>query len=296
MSPGADAAPGERLKGIGYVLIAVSFFACLDTTAKYLGQSLPSLEVVWMRFVSHSLIVLVLWNPFSQPAFYRSGRIGLQVLRALFMFGATAFNFFALRYLQLSETMAIFFAAPFIVAMLAGPLLGEWAGPRRWAAIAVGFLGVVVVMRPGLGGLHWAASLSVGATLSYALYLITTRMLAATDSPQSMLIFSAFLPAAIIAPLVFFVWETPQTALQWVLLFSLGVFGAVGHWFLILAYRQAPAPVLAPFTYGQIITMIAFGYLVFGEVPGLTTIVGAGIVIASGLYLIARERPQKAGD
>lgn len=178
--------------------------------------------------------------------------------------------------------------------MLAGPLLGEWAGPRRWAAIIVGFLGVVVVMRPGFGGLHWAVSLSIGATISYALYLVATRKLAATDSPQSMLIFSALFPTLLIAPAMLFVWEMPQTALQWLLLFSLGVFGATGHWFLILAYRWAPAPVLAPFTYAQIGWMIGFGYVLFGDVPGLTTLVGAGIVIASGLYLLARERQVKA--
>ncbi|MEZ5840462.1 MAG: DMT family transporter [Hyphomicrobiales bacterium] len=294
MTPAGDAAAAERLKGIGFVLIALVFFSCLDTTAKYLGRDLPPLEVVWMRYLGHFLIVLAVWNPFTKPALYRTGRIGLQVLRAVFMFGATGFNFFALKYLQLSETTAIFFAAPLIVAIIAGPLLGEWAGPRRWAAIIVGFLGVFVVLRPGLGGLHWAATLSVGATVSYALYLVSTRMLAATDSPQSMLIFSALFPAILLAPAMPFIWVMPPSLFDWLLLFGLGAFGAIGHWFLILAHRRAPAPVLAPFTYAQIVWMILFGFLIFGDVPGLTTLIGACIVIGSGLYLLARERGRKS--
>lgn len=288
MTPGG--AGGGRLYGVALICLAVAFFACLDTTAKYLAQTLPPLQVVWLRYVTHFLIVLMIWNPIGRPALYRTKRLWLQIIRAALMFGATAFNFVALKYLQLAEANAIFFAAPLLVAAFAGPLLGEWAGPRRWAAILAGFLGVVVVLRPGLGGLHPAFGLSVLGMASYAFYSITTRMLAATDSPQSMLIFSALFPVIALTPIVPFIWQSPEALHLWLLMPLLGAFGAAGHWCLILAHGQTPAPVLAPFTYTQILWMIVLGFLVFGDRPTATTLIGAGIVIASGLYLLARER------
>ncbi|MCB1507859.1 MAG: DMT family transporter [Hyphomicrobiaceae bacterium] len=269
--------------------LAVLCFACLDTTAKHLGQTLPTMQVVWMRFVSHLVLAILILRPWCQPDLFRSRRPVIQTLRGFFILGATLFNFLALRELQLAEAASIMFAAPFVVAALAGPLLGEWAGPRRWAAIAVGFVGVLIVTRPGIGGLGPAAFISMLAMLSYALYSLTTRMLAGYDTLSSMIIASALIPSLALAPLALPLWVWPSGLLEWGLMLVTGAFGGIGHVFLIEAHKRAPAPTLAPFIYSQIVWMVLFGWIVFADVPTWTTLVGAGVIVASGLYLLGRE-------
>ncbi|EAV45790.1 hypothetical protein SIAM614_24262 [Stappia aggregata IAM 12614] len=289
-SAGNGVAVTAPLAGIGLIVLACLSFSWLDATAKYMSASLPTLQIVWMRFVSHVVLSLVLFQVWKKPTLLKTGRPVLQIVRALCLLGTTIFNFLAVRYLQLAETMSILFAAPFVITALAGPLLGEWAGLRRWMAIIVGFLGVLVVTRPGLGGMHWAALYSVAAMCFYALYALLTRQLTATDSSAGMLIISGIVAAIAMAPAGLSVWVAPPDALTWLLLFATGAFGAGGHFLFIMAHRIAPAPVLAPFIYTQIIWMIALGYLIFDDVPTFTTILGAAIVVASGLYILYRER------
>jgi drug/metabolite transporter (DMT)-like permease len=180
-----------------------------------------------------------------------------------------------------------------LVALLAGPLLGERVGPHRLAAIGVGFLGVLVITRPGLGTMHPAALLSVAGSVAYALYAITTRILASHDSSQTTMIYSGLAGVVLMTPLLPFVWTTPTSPLTWILLVATGAFGALGHWLLILAHARAPAPILSPFIYTQIVWMLALGYVLFGDWPDHWTLVGSGIVIASGLYLLYRERVRR---
>jgi drug/metabolite transporter (DMT)-like permease len=217
----------------------------------------------------------------------------LQAGRSLLLLASTALNFIALQYLQLTETVSIMFATPLLVALLAGPLLGEWAGPRRLAAIGVGFLGVLVVTRPGFG-LHPAAFLSLTGAVCYALYSIATRVLAGSDSSATTMFYSGLAGVLLVAPVVPWVWSVPASGLVWLMMIVLGAMGAFGHWLLILAHARAPAPVLAPFIYTQIIWMIALGFLVFGDLPDGWTLAGSAIVIASGLYLLYRERVRAA--
>jgi len=285
--PAAAAAP---LMGIGLIVLACLSFSVLDATAKYLSTSVPTLQIVWLRFVSHVILSLVLFQVWKKPSLLKTDRWPLQIVRAFCLLGTTFFNFLAVRYLQLAETMAIMFAGPFVITALAGPLLGEWAGPRRWAAIIVGFIGVLVVTRPGLGGLHWAAVYSVAAMIFYALYALLTRRLTATDGSAGMLIISGIVAAVATAPMGLSVWQTPPDLWTWVLLFATGAFGGGGHFLFIMAHRIAPAPVLAPFIYIQIVWMITLGFLIFGDVPTLTTVLGAAIVVGSGLYILYRER------
>src|SRR5262249_16819766 len=150
----AAAARRARLTGILLMCGAVACFACLDSMAKYLGRRMDVLEVVWARYTAAFILALILSNPFSRPGLMRTTRPGLPVVRSAVLLGSTVFNFIALQYLQLDQVLAIIFSTPFMVAALAGPMLGEWVGPRRWAAIAVGFVGVVVVTRPGFGAIH----------------------------------------------------------------------------------------------------------------------------------------------
>jgi drug/metabolite transporter (DMT)-like permease len=279
----------QRLIGIGLMCGAVAAFACLDCMAKYLGTHMDVMQVVGVRYVSAFLIALLFSNPISRPGLLRTGRPLLQLGRSVLLLGSTVFNFMAFRYLQLDEALSILFSTPFLVAILAGPVLGEWVG-WRWTAIMVGFLGVLVVVRPGLGGLQWAALLSLGSAFCYAGYSITTRMLSTIDTSETTLFYANLFGFVVMVPVLPFIWTPPPSWIDVVLMVAVGVFGAGGHFLLILAHRNAPASVLSPFIYTQIIWATTFGYLVFADVPNHWTVAGAGIVIASGLYLLNRER------
>lgn len=280
----------NRLLAIGLMCGAVLLFAMLDASAKWLAGVVDPLQVVFARYAGSMILVLALLNPISHPGILRTGRLKLQMLRSLLLLGSTALNFFALKYLQLAETVSIMFATPLLVALLSGPLLGEWPGPRRLVAIVIGFLGVLVITRPGLGGMHPAAFLSVGGCICYAFYSLATRMLSTVDPPETTMVYSGVAGTLAMLPLLPWFWSTPEGWLPWLVMFATGVFGGFGHWLLILAHRLAPATVLAPFIYSQIVWMILLGWFVFGQFPDGWTFGGAAIVIASGLYLLYRER------
>ncbi len=181
-APATPAAKAQRLRDIALMCCTVTLFAALDTTAKYLTNvsELPVTQVIWARFVMHVPFAIAAVGPALFLAALRANRPGLQWLRATFLFVTTACNFAALIWLQLDQTVTIFFLAPLLIAALAGPLLGEWAGWRRLLAICTGFIGVIFVLRPGFGGVHWAILLSFGAAITYALYNIATRYPAMT--------------------------------------------------------------------------------------------------------------------
>ncbi len=282
----------QRLRAILLMCAAIASFALLDAAAKFLAARahMPVAEVVWLRFAAHVAFSLVLLWPMRPAALLRSARPGLQSLRGLLMLGATGFNFIALKYLQLDQTITMFFLAPLIVAALAGPLLGEWVGWRRLLAIMAGFAGIILVFRPGVGGVHWAIVFSLGATLSYALYNIATRHLAAFDPPEVTQFHTPLAGLVLAAPFAFFDWVWPPDAVSWLLVVAMGVTGGLGHWLLILAHQKAPAAILAPFGYTGLFHMVALGYFIFGDVPSGWTLAGGAVVIASGLYLIWQEQ------
>ena len=285
----AAAARRMRLLGIALMCGAVAFFACIDATAKYLGRHVDVLEVVWVRYASAFLVTFLVSNPVTRPGVLASKRPGLQVVRGAMLLGATLSNFLAFKYLQLDQALVILFSIPLIVAALSGPMLGEWVGPRRWAAIGVGFFGVVLVARPGFGSIHPAALLTLVAAVFSALYAIFTRTLARVDSNDTILLYTNMVGAVAMLPVMPFVWTTPD----WFLVFlmaAFGVFASVGHYLMIAAHRHAPAAVLAPFGYSQLVWTATLGFLVFGDVPSRWTLAGAAFVVASGLYLVHHER------
>lgn len=288
------APPNRRLVGIALMCGTLAFFACLDTSAKSLARlGVDPLLSTFMRYAVSVVLVTLFVNPVTSPGVARTNRLGLQTLRSLLLFGSTALNFLALRHLQLAETLSIQFATPLMVALLAGPLLGEWSSPRRLAAIAIGFLGVLVIVRPGVGEVQPAVLLSIGNMLCYAFYVVTTRMLAATDSTATTMFYSGFAGLALMSPLLPWIWTDPAAWPVWALLVGVGLFGTMGHWLLVLAHARAPANVLAPFIYTQLVWSVLLGYLVFGDVPNRWTLIGASIVVGSGLYLLAQERRER---
>ncbi|WP_354191847.1 DMT family transporter [Bosea sp. OAE506] len=295
-SPHLSETRRSRLIAIGLICCAVLFFALLDTSAKWLSGHMHPVQTVFARYAVSMVLVLMLLNPWSHPGVLRTKRPWLQGVRSLLLLGATALNFIALKYLQLAETVSIMFAGPLLVALVAGPLLGEWPGPRRLAAIGVGFLGVLVITRPGVGGMHPAALLCVFGTICYSFYALATRQVAAYDPPETTMVYSGVAGTLAVLPIIPFFWTMPQTPFVWLVMLAMGAFGGFGHWLLILAHRLAPATVLAPFIYSQIVWMIVLGWFVFGQFPDGWTFAGATIVIASGLYLLYRERVRKVPE
>lgn len=274
--------------------VAVICFTCIDTIGKYLNHFMPLSQVVWGRFLFAFLAVCLLPIPgvsnISPREIVGSRRLWLQIVRAFLLLASTGLNLFALQFLQLDQAMAIMFSGPFMVAALSIPLLGESVGPRRWAAIVVGFVGVLIVARPGFGGIHPAAIFSLLCALCYAFYSITTRLLARVDSSETTLFYSNLPGAIAMTVWLPFVWQTPGHVYLYGLMVMQGVVAALGHYLLIRAHRIAPASVLSPFLYTQTVWVIIAGYLVFGDLPNHWTLVGCAIVVASGLYLLYRER------
>jgi drug/metabolite transporter (DMT)-like permease len=270
--------------------LTVIFFACLDTTAKYLGALLDPLEVAWARYTSAFVLTLFVSNPITQPDLMKTKRPVLQVVRASLLVTSTVLNFFALRWLQLDEALSIIFTYPFIVAIVSGPILGEWLGWRRWTAIGVGFCGVVLITRPGLGEFNPGAVLTLASVICYGFYAVLTRVVSRVDSNQTSLFYNNAVGAAVMLPVIPFVWQMPPSWFIVILLVGIGALGSIGHFFMISAHRLAPASVLSPFIYTQLVWVVILGYLVFDHVPNELTLVGATIVIGSGLYLLYRER------
>ena len=285
-----------RMGAIGLMCAGVTLFAVLDACTKILTviYDLPISQVIWMRYTVHAVLLVMLYGWSRVPSLLRANQPVMQALRSLFMLSASIFNIWALQYLRLDQTVTIFFLAPLFVAVVAGPLLDEWVGWRRMIAILIGFGGILFVTRPGFifgtGTMHWAFGLSFLAMASYASLNLITRYLHGRDDPHVTNFWSPIMGMVLSTPVALTQWVWTGQPVAWMLLFLIGFCGGYGHWLLIRAHANAPAPILSPFIYVGLITMTALGYLVFGDVPDAWTLLGAAIIIASGLYLLYRER------
>lgn len=279
----------DRLIGIGLICAAYICFTLLDTTAKWLNHSIPTVQTVWGRYTISVLIIFSFINPWTKPGVLITRRPTLQIVRSLLLFGSTIANFIAINYLQLTQTMTISLATPLLVALLSGPFLGEHVSRDRLFAITIGFLGVILVARPGFGGIHPIALLSIVGMVCYAVFSLLTRRRAGFDTTETTLVYSGLIGATILSFAAPFFWQTPPDVLTMGLMIATGAFGAIGHFFLIRAYRHAPAYILSPFMYTQLGWMTLSGYLIFGDVPDGFTIAGGTIVALSGLYLVLKE-------
>jgi drug/metabolite transporter (DMT)-like permease len=279
-----------RIGAIALMCGATVFFAALDTSAKFLSGALPAIEIVWARYLAAAILGILVVRPMSHPGVLRSKRPILQMARSGLLLASTTTNFLALRHLQLAETSTINFLTPLFVVLLAGPLLGEWAGGGRLVAVLVGFLGVVVAFRPGGSAFQPIVIVAIAGVVCNAGYALTTRMLARSDPSRTTLFWTPLAGVALLTPILPFVWVNPPTMTALAIMVAMGVFASLGHWLLILAHERAPASVLTPFSYTQLLWMIASGLIVFGDRPSASVLIGAGIVVCCGLYLIWRER------
>lgn len=270
------------------MVAAMVAFTTLDATAKQLVKELPPAVAVFGRYfvsIFLSLGVMLRGGGFNLLV---TRHPLLQALRGILLMGATILNFIAIMYLQLAQTAAIFFTVPLWVCALSMPLLGEHVGLKRWIAVGVGFFGVLVIMRPGTGSFQWAMLLSVGSAFCGGIYNIVTRKVGARDRAETSLFYVSAVGALAAAAPLPWLWQMPH-GVQWLMLAFMGLAGSTGHFMLIQAHRIAPASVLAPFMYTQIVWMILVGFIAFGDVPDLWTVAGAAIVVASGLFLFLGE-------
>jgi drug/metabolite transporter (DMT)-like permease len=287
----SDSNDHNSFPAVAVVLIIATGIALagMDALAKFLALQVPIIMVLWGRYFFHTVITFSAYGIKTRSLqFLRARRPGLQFIRASALFGATFFMYQAITRMPLGDAAAIQFLAPVLVTALSGLLLGEYVGPRRWAAVACGFIGVLMVARRGSGVLGWTALLPLATAVLLAIYMMMTRIIRNQDDPAATTFYSTALGALILSVLVIFNWQA-LTHLQWGLMIAMGATGAVGHYMLVKAFHMAEASVLAPFTYSQLLAAIIWGLLLFGDIPSLWTIGGAGVVISSGLYVWYRE-------
>jgi drug/metabolite transporter (DMT)-like permease len=287
--PAAPERADRPLRGITLLLVSSIFLGTSDATSKYLSTTLPSIEIAWIRFLVFVLIMVPAMVPGSPLFALRTQRPVLQVMRGMALLGSSLLFISGLRFLPIAEASATSFVSPLFVTALSIFFLAEKVGLRRWFATAVGLMGVMIVLRPGTGAFHAAAFFPVVSAFAWACTLIMTRMMSGQERVMVTMTYASIVGFVVLCALVPFVWVTPS----WHdILFGVlvGVASTAGQWIVVLAFRYADASVLAPFSYIQLLWVTLLGFVVFGEVPDVWTVVGAAVIVASGLYTAHRER------
>lgn len=283
------AAPSIDIRqGILWMLAAMMMFSATNALAKLLMAHYPVMQVVWARYFFQFSLLLIFLGPRIRRVMVTS-KLTVQLGRSLLMLGTSTLFFFGLSMVALADQSAIMFVAPILVTALSMPLLGERVGPRRWAGIFVGFLGALIIIRPGSGMMQLAALFPLGSACLYALLQISTRFLGRIDNTMTTLFYTASSGTLITTVLVPFFWTTPDTS-GWMMMAALGVTSNLGHFSLIKAYEAAPAPTVAPFSYVNLLWATLFGYILFSDLPDIWTVTGAVIIASSGLYIFHREQ------
>lgn len=295
MSAPAAAVPfrENHRHGIYWMLLTMLLFVTMDTVAKYLTATYPVHQVVWARYVFH-LLLLFTWLGARARWVLRTRRLGLQLGRSLLLLLTTFFFFTALSFMPLVDASVIMFIGPIVLTVLAALILREHVGARRWSGVIIGFIGALIVIRPGTSMVQPAAVFAVAAACCYALYQITTRQLSYSDAPLTTLSYTALVGALFSSFAAPFGWVWPD-ATGWALMALAGLIGGLGHFCVIKAFQAAPAAVVAPFGYTSVIWSTSFGFVIFDHLPDAWTIIGGAIIIGSGIYILHRERVRGAG-
>jgi drug/metabolite transporter (DMT)-like permease len=290
MSVALPTRAGPATSGMALMLVTMAVMGAMDAAAKTLVADYAPWQVLFVRHALLLAFCLAWFGPRRVASLLVSKRPGLQFVRVTVLIVEIGMVLFAFRFLPLADTHAVLAVAPLLVTALAFWLLGEPVGIRRWAAVAVGFVGVLIILRPGLGVFQPIALLPLGAALLWAVYQVLSRKVAAIDSSETTflwLVVAGFVVPGLTMP---WLWRTPDAWFDVSLFLLVSVLGAVGHFLLLLALRVAAASTLQPFSYTLLVWAAIWGWLVFGDVPDLATCAGAAIVVASGLYTWHRER------
>ncbi len=280
------------LRGVLFQLLALLLFVAMDTSIKWMTAGFPPSQIIWARFFFSFLAVALFFRLWMGRLPWRSRAPGLQAVRSLILLGCSLLFATALSRIPLADATAVGFASPLLTIALAALVLGERVGARRWLGVAIGFAGVLVALRPPfLTGFapDWAYLLPLGTAFGFAWYQILTRRLAAQDDARVTIFHTGLagtLGASLLMPFAF----TPPSAAQWGFLAGIGLLGAVGHGFLVMAYARAPASLLAPLSYSQLVWATMAGVLVFGERPDGWTLLGALVIALGGILAALPQR------
>ncbi len=276
------------MKAIILNLSAWIMLPIMDGFAKYLSSTIPVLQITWSRYFFTVIIVLPVILIFFRKNFKWTERPKLQLFRGLLLFSANILFFYSISIISLAKALTLAFIAPLIVTILSPIVLGEKVGFRRWVAVITGFIGSLIVLRPGFVEINIASIAALGTGFLYGIYLIVTRKLHNSDHPLLTLLFTGVIGAIIGSSIMPLVWVQP-TITEWYIMFAIGFFASIGHLLLILSLKYADASKLAPFGYFEIITNIIIGYYFFNHFPDIWTFFGLFVIISSGIYIFRRE-------
>jgi drug/metabolite transporter (DMT)-like permease len=283
---------GRTLTGVLLMVSGMAVLPFMDVIAKWLGAAgVPVLQIVWARMAFGALLTLPFALRHNGPRGALPDRPALHALRALLLMGATFFFFSALQTLPIADALAIFFVNPLIITALSPLILHEKVGPRRWAAVGVGFIGTLIIIRPGLQEITSGTVMAFAAGCSLALYFLLTRRIAGASPAMVTTYDTSVMGALILSTAMLFFWQTPSLQ-TWLLFAALGGIATLGHWLIVRAYDHAEASLLAPFAYTEMIGAVVLGWLFFNDFPDRWTFLGVAVLIASALYISARERKQ----
>jgi drug/metabolite transporter (DMT)-like permease len=284
--------PSQRpLLGIGIMLIAMAVLPFLDVIAKHLGDiGVPVLQIVWARMFFGTFLTLPIvvgqfgWKPILTP-----DSLGIQIIRSLLLLTSTGLYFWSLKYLPVADALAIFFVQALAVTLLSPFMLGEHVGVRRWLATIVGFIGTLIIIRPGFQTFNLGILLALGSGFATAVYMLLTRKIAGRAPALLTTLHTNAAGMVLVSIAVLFVWQTPRLT-EWGLFVLLAAIATLGHYLIVRAFDYAEASTLAPFSYTEIIMAVAGGWWFFGDFPDFWTFLGVGILIASAVYMSYRER------
>lgn len=279
--------------GVGLMLLAMMILPFLDVVAKTLGrQDMPIIQIVWARMAFGALLTLPFVLRIGGTAALLPDRPWYHTLRAGLLILATFFFFFALKFLPIADALAIFFVQPLVVTALSPLVLGEKVGPRRWSAVAIGFIGTLIIIRPGFAEVNPGTFLALGAGTCLALYFLMTRRISGQTHAVITTFHTSLIGTALTSAFALFVWQAPSPS-QWGLLLLIGLIATVGHFLIVRAYDHAEASLLAPLAYTEIIMATLAGWWFFGDFPDGWTFVGVAILISCAIYISLRERTKK---
>jgi drug/metabolite transporter (DMT)-like permease len=278
------------LIGVALMITAMMLLPYLDVVAKFLGQQgMPVMQIVWARMAFGTLLTLPFVLRHGGPAAIRPDQPWYHTLRAALLIAATFLFFTALKYLPIADALAIFFVQPLILTAISPFVLGERVGPRRWAAVFVGFIGTLIIIRPGMAEVNPGTFYALGAGAALACYFAMTRRIAGRAPAMVTTFHTSLIGTVLTTALIIGTWQTP-TPTQWGLLFLIGLIATLGHYCIVRAYDHAEASLLAPLAYTEMVMATFAGWWFFGDLPDGYTLLGVTILIASAIYISVRER------
>lgn len=292
MAPSPAAESDRALQGIGLLVIAVACFAVLDTTVKYVGAFVPILVAVWFRYLFQALAVTALILPQRGRSLWQTEHPRFQMLRGALLLAVSGLSFLSLQHMPVGAFTAFVMTAPLVVTLLAAVFLKEQVSGLRWALVAGGFVGALLVVQPDQDIVGWASLIPIVMVFMYAWFQILTRKMALTEDPMTMHFYTGWVGALIASLAVPFVWQDLPDGRMLALLCLIGLMGTVGHFLLILAFARAPASALTPYLYAQIAFAMLCGWVVFGHVPAGMEVGGVVLIVLCGAtasWLTARE-------